>query len=72
MSDIDPVQFGKMCGFVEATHTNVIEMDKKLDAHADRIKGLETRNETVKDGWKKAGLLATVMGGLTAVWGVFK
>jgi len=80
MSDIDPIKFGEMCGYVKATHETVCKMDTDFKEHrtkveddideaCDRIKDLENRNENIKQNWKKAGWLTASVG---AIVGVFK
>lgn len=48
MSDIDPIEFGKLCENVKNTHTLVKDMDTKMDKHHDRISDLENHNVNVK------------------------
>lgn len=79
MSEIDPVEFGKMCGYVEATHEMVsdikksnIKQDDKITEHTKRLQNLENRNENIKKNWKRAGWAsATGAGALGAIKAFF-
>ena len=61
MADIDPVEFGKLCANVQATHDLVKDMDEKQDKHHDRLTKLESHNDMIK---RAAKWLA---GGVTAI-----
>ena len=62
MSDIDPVEFGKLCANAQNTHTLVKEMHIKLEAHDDSIIALETHNDTIKKAikWIGSGVSAVI------------
>lgn len=64
---IDPVEFGKMMGMVEATQKNTDKLlekfDEKLEEHDDRIIELETHRSTMKKAIK------WISGGVSAVAG---
>jgi len=65
MADIDPVEFGKMMGYVKATNENtekiLTKFDKELDDHDDRIVDLESHRSAMKKAIKWIG------GGVSAV-----
>jgi len=66
MSDIDHIEFGKLCENVKNTHLLVKEMDKKIDGHHDSIRDLENHNLNVKKTIKVGVGLVGSVGGFIA------
>jgi len=67
MSGIDPVEFGKMMGLMEATNSNTNKILEKLDDKVedldDRVVDLESHRSAMKRAIKWIG------GGISAVGG---
>ena len=61
MSDIDPVEFGKLCANVQATHDTVKQMNTKQEDIDDRVIDLEGSRDMLKKACKWVG------GGITAI-----
>jgi len=63
MSEIDPVEFGKLCANAENTHNMVKEMHAKVEQHDDDIIALQGHNNLIKRAVKWIG------SGIAAVFG---
>lgn len=55
MSEIDLIEFGKLCANVQATHDTVKEMNTKQGEHDDDIIALKHHNTMIKKAFKWIG-----------------
>ena len=59
---VDPVEFGEVKGTVNASYDLLKKIDERQTVDASRIDKLESRNEYVKESWKKAGIISGIVG----------